>query len=286
MVDKPTSDMPLAGGSGGLTKLHKRALSAVAMIGTAIACAWIGGIAFALLLLAIGAVMMWEWLRMVGVPAARHVQVRVVGYGCIVLAVVLSVGAGPVAGLAAVLLGLVAVAVIEPRLLGVGMVYITVPIVVLIWLRGDTALGFVAVALIFAVVWATDTFAMVVGKLVGGPLIWPRISPNKTWAGAFGGLVAGGILGAAVAVFAVAPDHWLYGLVLGSVLSVCAQVGDFVESAVKRACDVKDTSGIIPGHGGVLDRMDGIVGATFGAGVPLALTATDAPDRLLVLGGF
>lgn len=266
-----------------MTKLQKRFVSALAMIGAAGTAAWFGGSLFALLLIGVGAVMLWEWGRMVGVSDAQRVPFYALGSVAILAAAICPL-ISPLAIIVPAILCLGAF-VFRPRSLGVGAIYVVVPIVVLTWLRIEEDFGFLAIALLFSVVWATDTFAMIFGKLLGGPLLWPSVSPKKTWAGAIGGLAAGGLLGAAVAVFSVSPDHWVYGLGIGCVLSVCAQAGDLAESAMKRACDVKDTSGIIPGHGGALDRMDGIVGASFCAGVWLVIQQTETPAQTLVLGG-
>ncbi|MEO1719760.1 MAG: phosphatidate cytidylyltransferase, partial [Pseudomonadota bacterium] len=218
MVNDPIIVTKSAGPAAGMTKLHQRFLSALAMITAAIGCAWAGGAVFAALVLAVGCVMLWEWTRMVGVSDAERMQFTVVGVGSLLIAAS-SVFTGLLASsVATIPLGLIAVWLFRPRLLGIGILYVTVPLMLLIWLRGDETAGFIAIAFLFSIVWATDTFAMVTGKLVGGPPLWPSVSPNKTWAGAVGGLLGGATLGSAIAVFAVAPDHWLFGLVAGCLL--------------------------------------------------------------------
>jgi phosphatidate cytidylyltransferase len=127
-------------------------------------------------------------------------------------------------------------------------------------IRADAALGFIAMILLFAVVWATDIAAYFAGRLIGGPKLWPAISPNKTWSGAIAGVVAGTVAGVAVAMAGglnpIAPIF-----VLTLLLSVISQFGDLFESALKRRFGVKDASHIIPGHGGFMDRLDGFVAA-------------------------
>lgn len=115
-------------------------------------------------------------------------------------------------------------------------------------------------ALVLASVMATDTGAYYAGHLIGGPKIWPSVSPKKTWAGSVGGLIA------AVAVCLVAGAAWgkaslVAFMALGACLSVASQMGDFMESSLKRAAGIKDSGNLLPGHGGILDRIDGVIPA-------------------------
>jgi phosphatidate cytidylyltransferase len=119
-------------------------------------------------------------------------------------------------------------------------------------------MGFAALLFLFATVWATDIFAYLTGRGIGGPLLAPRFSPKKTWAGALGGL-AGGVVAGSVVAYASAGTHPVVGGVLALVLSIAAQGGDLLESAVKRRFGAKDASALIPGHGGVMDRVDGLL---------------------------
>jgi phosphatidate cytidylyltransferase len=131
-------------------------------------------------------------------------------------------------------------------------------------IRGDATLGFVAMIFLFAVVWATDVAAYFAGRLIGGAKLWPAISPNKTWSGALAGVVAGTAAGVAVAAVGeiepIAPI-----IVVSLLLSVAAQFGDLFESALKRRFGVKDASHAIPGHGGMMDRLDGFLAAAVAA---------------------
>ena len=140
-------------------------------------------------------------------------------------------------------------------------IYIIAPAVALLWLRLDVENGRALTFLLYAVVWAGDTGAYVFGKLVGGPKFSPSLSPAKTWAGIIGGVLAGGVAGywAAASFFggAVMPT-----LLVGACLGGASVIGDLAESAFKRQFGVKDISGFIPGHGGALDRMDGMIFAT------------------------
>lgn len=152
-----------------------------------------------------------------------------------------------------------------------GAVYVGLPVLALLWMRGqdrETTLW------LMAVVWATDSAAYGVGRIVGGWKLLPRVSPNKTWAGLIGGVAGAAIVGAAAALgFGLKVDLWLLAAA-SALLALVAQGGDLFESAVKRRFGVKDTGALIPGHGGLLDRVDGLLAAA-----PLAAILC------LVLGG-
>jgi phosphatidate cytidylyltransferase len=150
-------------------------------------------------------------------------------------------------------------------------------------LRSDAALGFAAILFVFAVVWLSDIAAYFTGRALGGPKLMPRVSPNKTWSGAIGGTLAGMLGGVLVARY--------FGLanltgtaVVAVVLSVVSQAGDLFESAVKRRFDTKDASQLIPGHGGLMDRLDGFVTAALAAVlIGIAHGGMPAPARGLMV---
>ena len=138
-----------------------------------------------------------------------------------------------------------------------GLLYLAVVLGCLMWLRADPAAGRRDLLLLLAIVWAADIGAYVAGRAIGGPRLAPRISPGKTWSGTAGGLLAAGLVGLVVA------RGWdgraWAGAALGLLLGVASQLGDLSESWVKRRCGVKDSGRLIPGHGGVLDRLDGVL---------------------------
>lgn len=144
-----------------------------------------------------------------------------------------------------------------PVLYAFGVPYIALPALSLVWLRSDPASGFETILWLLCVVWATDIGAYAFGRIIGGPRLAPRFSPKKTWAGLIGGMISAAAVGAGMAA-------WLglsvmgFGL-LSAGLAVVSQAGDLFESWVKRRFNVKDSSNIIPGHGGVLDRVDGVL---------------------------
>lgn len=153
--------------------------------------------------------------------------------------------------------------------IGVGSIAIGVGGISLLWLRFMTGSGWDGVLFVILVVWASDTFAYVAGRAIGGAKLAPRISPGKTRSGSLGGLAGAMVVGAVLALLLPSPvgaaASALRGLGFGLFLGIVSQAGDLAESAFKRRCGVKDSGRSIPGHGGMLDRFDGLLAA-----VPLA----------------
>ena len=150
-------------------------------------------------------------------------------------------------------------------------------------LRGDPQWGLTALLFLFATVWTTDIFAYFAGAPSAVRLLWPRISPKKTWSGAIGGLVGGVAAGVAVAYASGVGRLGIVG-VMALVLSVLAQAGDLFESAVKRRFGAKDASQLIPGHGGLMDRLDGfLVAAVAALLIGIIRQGTAAPARGLLV---
>lgn len=148
----------------------------------------------------------------------------------------------------------------RPLWLAAGIVYIATPCIAVVWLRADPETGLGTILWLLAVIWATDTGAYFAGRGIGGLKLAPRISPKKTWAGLGGGMVAAGVVGAATAALLDLPN--MVALAAFSMaLAIIAQGGDLLESAIKRYFKVKDSGNIIPGHGGLLDRLDGLLTA-------------------------
>ena len=143
------------------------------------------------------------------------------------------------------------------RWMVLGSVYIAVPTAAMIWLRGDDIPGMTSIIWLFLVVWGADTGAYLSGRAIGGPKLAPRISPKKTWAGFIGGISIASLI--SVAFHFYTPGDILNLAVIGFLVALASQLGDLLESMAKRHFDVKDSSNLIPGHGGVLDRVDGLV---------------------------
>jgi phosphatidate cytidylyltransferase len=157
-----------------------------------------------------------------------------------------------------------------PAFVAWGILYTGVPIASLIVLRNDPAYGLAAIGWLFAVVWSTDSAAYFSGKAIGGPKLSPRWSPNKTWAGLGGGVVAAALTGLVTALL-IGHTSVPVLMLFSGLLAIIAQIGDIFESALKRRAGIKDSSHIIPGHGGVMDRLDGMVSA---AAVAIIVAAT------------
>jgi phosphatidate cytidylyltransferase len=244
----------------GSRNLLMRVIAALVLAPIAISIAYTGGWLWTVLVTVAAIGLYLEWLAIVG--AAR--QMRVVAPGVVGLALAgCCLAFGKVdASLVPLVLGLAGVALFSPERRGwttAGFGYAAAAQVASVLVRLDQFWGFVALILILLVVWVTDIGGYFAGRGIGGPKLWPRVSPRKTWAGAVGGFAASLVVAAGFAVFGLARTGPL--LVLGAALSIVSQLGDLFESAVKRRFDVKDSSQIIPGHGGLLDRLDGFVAA-------------------------
>jgi phosphatidate cytidylyltransferase len=237
-----------------------RVAAALILAPVAVAVAWLGGWLWTTLVTLAAIGLYVEWLMIVGV--AR--ETRVVTSGAVALAISgLCLAAGRIdASLLALALGLAVVALVSPERrswIATGFFYAAAAQTASVLVRLDQTYGFVALMLVLLVVWVTDIGGYFAGRGIGGPKLWPRVSPKKTWAGAVGGFAASLVIAAGFAALGLGKTGPL--LLLGAVLSIASQLGDLFESAVKRRFGVKDSSHIIPGHGGLLDRLDGFVAA-------------------------
>jgi phosphatidate cytidylyltransferase len=263
--------------------LWPRVLSGVVMVAVTAGLTVAGLWPFAGLLLAVSGFVAWEWGRIV-----RGVQsdvVMVVHLGVVTVAVALVAMQLPGLALLALLIGAILVTLLcigrSPGLSALGVGFAGLPAVALIWLRADEPYGLWAVLFVMAMVVVTDTAAYFSGRLIGGPKLWPRVSPSKTWAG-LGGAVVGSALAAAAFASLVPKANPLHLALLGAVIAVVAQAGDFAESALKRKFGTKDASQIIPGHGGFMDRVDGLVTAAIFAALFAAVVNIHAPAQALL----
>ncbi len=264
--------------------LGLRVVSAALLAPLAIGTAYIGGWLF-ICFWAIGAIAVWwEWVHLID-PSGRPVSF-VTGACALVLAAALAGSDHLETALFIVALGAIAVTVLanaHPGWIAGGALYSGALLLGSSAVRNEIAAGFVAVIFVFAVVWAADIAGYFVGRAFGGPKLAPSISPKKTWSGALGGLLASIAAAIAVAHFA-GSNEYVVAACLGGLLSVVAQAGDLFESKVKRLFDAKDSSRLIPGHGGVMDRVDGFLAAVSLLGLLDAGRSllTDAPARFLV----
>ncbi len=249
--------------AGKYKDLLVRIISALVMLPVAVSALWFGGWALALLLIIGGYLMLVEWFGLVKVKLGKATK----------------------AGSAAISLGLVLYWYVPENLIGglfffcgmgfltagavrttdftrslkwivLGVVYVALPLLSIAYIRD--AAGFTWVMWLFLVVWATDVGGYFAGRTIGGPKLMPKISPKKTWAGLLGGMTL-----SVIVTWIMMQWAWLTPIPLfpwaALLLPVWAQVGDMLESALKRHYDIKDSGSIIPGHGGILDRVDGLV---------------------------
>ena len=266
-----------------MSNLQLRTISAIVLGAVTLWLTWLGGLPFRFLAAAIGAGIFYEW---VAITAIRQTQLSKL-FGWLSLALVLSMllldesayVIFPVLIGAAIILY-----IISSRTGGfwpaLGLIYAALPAIALGLLRGDDADGLIAIIFLFAVVWATDIFAYFNGRALGGPKLAPKLSPNKTWSGALGGAAAAVAAGICVGAVAGAASGWMIP-VIALFLSIASQFGDIGESWVKRIFGVKDSGKIIPGHGGVMDRVDGLViAATVLYLLGAVLAGADAPSDI------
>jgi phosphatidate cytidylyltransferase len=262
-----------------------RLASGVAMGVLAAACTLSGALPFAGLVVVVAMLLSWEWGRLVhGREADLVIAVHIGAAGvAAVLAAAGFVGLGLLALSIGAILALLLSLGANSLFSALGVFYAGLPAVALIWLRSDANLGLTAVTYLILVVIVSDTAGFLAGRLLGGPKLWPRVSPNKTWAGFVGALVASSIVGALFA-FAIAHGSALRLATAGALLSMVAQAGDLAESAIKRRFGAKDTGTLIPGHGGVMDRVDGLVAAATAVGLASFVIDVHSPARALLLG--
>lgn len=249
-----------------MSELATRTASGVVAAAIALAALWLGGIAFWVLAVLAGLVMLHEFAGLLG--ASRDSE-RIALYALTVALALLSpLAAGPGFFALGTLFGMAiaVVAITRQRGLAIGLIYVGLPVFALVWLRAQGDSGLLYAFWGLGLVWATDIGAYFAGRAIGGPKIAPAISPNKTWAGLIGGMVS------ALGFGLTLNTHLGLPLALAlacPLLAIAAQVGDFFESWLKRRAGVKDSGKILPGHGGALDRLDGV--------------ATSAPLAALIL---
>ncbi|HTI84098.1 MAG TPA: phosphatidate cytidylyltransferase [Acetobacteraceae bacterium] len=237
---------PAERSSGRWGDLGVRALSAAVLTPIAVACVWLGGIAFIVIVAVVVAGLAIEWLLLF-----RRLREGADGSS-----------ASPS----------------HPGLFSAGLLYVAIAAASLLWLRADPISGRADVLFLLLIVWAGDIGAYLVGRWIGGPRLAPQISPGKTWSGAVGGLLVAVAAGLLAAHFLAAPVAPWQPALIAVVLGIVAQAGDLLESIVKRVLAVKDSGNLIPGHGGLFDRLDGVLAAA-----PVAALLALALGRGVVL---
>lgn len=263
------------------SELKKRVLSALVLVPLALVTAILGGWPFALFWLAAGIAMMVEWTGMTKVEPSRLLK-GILAVGLAGATLLLLVRADFVMFVALAAIALLAAAILgrtsgDKLWAASGFLYGLVIVLVPPLVRAHPNLGLVGLLWMFAVVWSTDIAGYFTGRALGGPKLWPRVSPKKTWSGFLGGLLAAAIAGFLVAWVAqrsgwIQPFSLRNTVILSIIAAVASQLGDLGESALKRHCDVKDSSHLIPGHGGVMDRLDGFWAVSLILGIVLFIT--------------
>ncbi len=267
------------------SELTLRVVSSAVLAPLAVGLAYVGGWPFVAFWAIAACGIFWEWRKILRDPGPTPK-----GLGECAIAVA---GASAMAGrlgAAAVFLGLgvaveavVATTMVLRLWAAAGVLYAGSMLVACVLLRSDARYGFVAIIFLFAIVWSTDVLAYFVGRLFGGPRLWPRVSPKKTWSGATGGICGAVVAGLAIAYYAQLANP-LAAAALALVLSIASQGGDLFESAFKRRFGVKDAGHVIPGHGGIMDRLDGFLAAVVVAAViGVARGGLEAPARGLLV---
>jgi phosphatidate cytidylyltransferase len=249
--------------------LRVRVLSATVLVPTVVSAVWFGGVWFLALVSVCVALLAREWGMMSAPRAPKGVALAI---GVAVLVAVVAAFRGhyyltwPLLVVGAILAAMIARGAVERRAdAAYGVIYIAPACIALVWLRIVDA-GLSWTLLLFAVTWFADIFAFVAGSILKGPKLWPKFSPNKTWSGFFGGLVAASIAAVGIAalseVLPALPDMnltWPVAALIGFLGGLSTMMGDLWESMLKRRFGVKDSGDLIPGHGGLLDRVDGLM---------------------------
>jgi phosphatidate cytidylyltransferase len=262
-----------------VSNLLTRFLTGLALGTVALAAIWFGGIPFFVFVGVVSGISAYEWAAISSFDGDRKVVFLSVA------AVILSLLTATFGTFSSTVVALLGGAVviyfasapdnIRRRICAFGPIYVAVAGISLLWLRESGETGLINVALVMLCVWATDIGAYFAGRSIGGPKLAPAISPNKTWSGLVGGMTASGVVAGVFSVWFGSPFFWAL-ISIGAALAVVAQAGDLLESSLKRHFGVKDSGIILPGHGGVLDRVDGMLTAAptmamllavFGSGV-------------------
>jgi phosphatidate cytidylyltransferase len=246
--------------------LVMRVASALVLIPVAIAAAYAGGWFWTALVTLCAIGLFVEWLMVTG--AAGNAPLLVTGASMLAISAPFLALRDVDIALLVLALGLIAVGIRSsaPRSWAIGgFLYAAAAQVASILVRLDRAEGFVALVFILLVVWCTDIGGYFAGRAIGGAKLWPRVSPSKTWAGATGGFILSLVVAGGFAMAGFGRTGPL--LMLAAGLSVASQLGDLFESAIKRRFGVKDSGHIIPGHGGLMDRLDGFVAAVVVAAI-------------------
>jgi len=245
-----------------MSNLLMRILTAIVFAAIALFLTWEGGFIFALFAWCVGGLVLYEW-RGISKSCWRQIDEIIVSVAYIIFGILLVADFSAPLVFAVIFFSAIILALVAGRKAGWvtgGYLYATLPVLSLTYIRGEEPFGFGAIVFLFAIVWGTDIAAYFNGRSLGGPKLAPKFSPNKTWSGAIGGALAGTAGGCLVAFVALdtSPANFFIPI-LSLALSIVSQIGDISESWVKRHFGVKDSGHFLPGHGGFMDRVDGLV---------------------------
>jgi len=261
-----------------VSNLQLRIVTAIFLIALTLVASWMGGYIFTAFSLIVGAALYYEWQSLTHMCQTKIGQI--VGWCCYgFVTLVLARDESAFVLFAAIFVAAAVLSLLSGQRAGWvagGFIYATVAPVVLVLIRNHFPAGFEMLIFLYVVVWGTDSAAYFSGKAIGGAKLVPHISPNKTWSGAIGGAIAGMTLSMMVLFFIFDVNIFasLSFPVLALILSIASQAGDIGESWIKRHFKVKDSSNLLPGHGGFMDRLDGLVAASIVFYIILAFFAT------------
>jgi phosphatidate cytidylyltransferase len=267
--------------------LSLRVASAAVLIPVILAANWLGSVWYAILVGLMAGFMSLEWVKLAHAGSRAQLAFHL---AAALAAVALPWPAGPGAALIAILLLWIG-SLVYRQFSDVahgfwsiaGIPYIGLSALAVMVLRADAEFGRTAIYWLLFVVWGADTLAYFAGRIIGGPKLLPKISPKKTWAGLMGA-ITGGVLCSLLFASVMRLDGLAWFAGMGALLAIVEQAGDFFESALKRSVGVKDSSTLIPGHGGMLDRVDGLVAAGAAAALIGSLRAgVSAPAKGILL---
>ena len=269
--------------TGKFADLSQRAAVAAAFATVAYAAIWYGGLAALLFAMAAGGVAVWEWRRISRGPVAGPLAPTTAGWqiaavaGAACVTHYVDIASGALFLVVVAVAGAAADVMLRrpPWWSLIGAIYIGLALSFFVILRDEPGQGFKTIVWLMLLVVATDVGAYFVGRTIGGPKLWVRVSPGKTWSGALGG-VGVATFAAIMFAFGAGREATLAGVLIAAAISAVSQAGDLAESAYKRRFGVKDSGRILPGHGGLLDRLDGVIAATLLVGA-ISLFAPDAP---------
>jgi phosphatidate cytidylyltransferase len=258
--------------SARMADLPARIWAAIVLMVVALGSAWLGGYWFAGFWLIAAILVDWEWQTLIG--GQRRILRALCATVGLFFAARFAIDSAPRLSILSLAIGAAAAGLaggpgLGSRLMaGAGVAYSGAMLASVCLLRASYLHGAYAIYWLFAVVWGADIMAYFGGRFIGGPKLWPRVSPGKTWSGSIVGVLCGGAAGLLVAPFAT---DFRALFALGLVAAAVAQGGDLFESALKRRFGVKDSSHLIPGHGGLMDRLDGFIAAALFAALLGAL---------------